>query len=367
MTDNTTTNWQRSLQALSSHCSRIAQACPPAGASLLLPASSGAAAATHHLDWLRALTGPVTSFRTSNGDERILDLLRLRHALQHDAANFDNLAAPVRRQVAFQLARELPHFDRDLTAYYMQPPPDTPEYELHVAHSLLRLDPSAHPTYQSLLAALPTWRHSGLVHVLAVAAVHMPAVADWFPRNPPSQNREDAACALHECLAALNATPQSYGKHMQDLVTLLDCEDTATTQAFFRTLDTAAVLMRVKSNAPASAPGGHCLDSALATFPTEEECALDASKLPQLWASVKPALERALPPSLLLPRPADAAAVWSDTPTPTHISRERVSGSPPIHIRRRSSLVRYSHSHPHTYLEREFQAHLRFAADVAVA
>jgi hypothetical protein len=260
----------------------------------------------------------VASFHTHTGDERVLDLLRLRHALQHDAANFDDLTAPARRQVAFQLARELPHFDRDLTAYYMQPPPDTPEYELHVAHSILRLH--SPPTPEDLA----TWRHTGLVHVLAVAALHMPAVADWFPHNPPSPTRDPAACALHECLTGLNTTPLSYRKHMHDLVTLLDCEDTATTttQAIFHTLDTAAVLMRVKSNAPANDPGGHCLDSALATFPTEEDCALDAAKLPQLWASIKPALERALPPSLLLPRPADTA-VWSDTHTPTHPHSER--------------------------------------------
>ena len=325
---------QESLQAFAAHSRRIAQAChasPPNIATITTNTNT-----TPQLDWLRALTRPVASFRTHTGDERVLDLLRLRHALQHDAANFDDLAAPARRQVAFQLARELPHFDRDLTAYYLQPAPDTPEYELHVAHSLLRLHSPPTPDPEDLA----TWRHTGLVHVLAVAALHMPAVADWFHCNPPSPTRDPAASALRECLTGLNTTPLSYRKHIQDLVTLLlTCEDTATTattQAIFHTLDTAAVLMRVKSNAPANAPGGHCLDSALATFPTEEECALDAAKLPQLWASIKPALERALPPSLLLPRPADAAAVWSDT-------------------------------HTHTQRARETQAHIRFAAGVVVA
>ena len=66
------------------------------------------------------------------------------------------------------------------------------------------------------------------------------------------------------------------------------------------TLDTFAVLMGVKSNAPLNDPKAHSLAASLASFPRPEQCGLAPELIPQLWSSIKPALERALPPSLLL-------------------------------------------------------------------
>jgi hypothetical protein len=76
---------------------------------------------------------------------------------------------------AFDLARSLPCFDRDLTAYYLTTLPATHEHELLVAHSLMRLVPDTVSHADFIHALYPAWRDHpihAMTHVLAVLAAH---------------------------------------------------------------------------------------------------------------------------------------------------------------------------------------------------
>lgn len=62
--------------------------------------------------------------------------------------------------------------------------------------------------------------------------------------------------------------------------------------------------MRVKSNAPSDEPAAHSLDLQLKAFPRMwASCQPEAwpELVPALWTTIKSSVERALPPSLLLP------------------------------------------------------------------
>ena len=157
------------------------------------------------------------------------------------------------------------------------------EYELDVAHSILRLHAPA--TLDDLRARLPVWRTQGLLHVLSLAAAHMPEPADW----PAPDN-----ASLAHCLEALQRAPREHAKTIESFIATQDLA-TASGQAIAATLDRLAILMDVKSDAETEAD--HDLARALAAFPR-----LDAPA--DAWCSLKPALERALPPSVLRLDPA---------------------------------------------------------------
>lgn len=301
---------QATLHDFAEQCRLLAEIChhntDPAQALVTVP---------HSLEWLVHLTKPAAAVTADTdpsraGLARVLDLLRLRDACAPPAAqpapSFDELSPYLKREHAFQLARELPFFDRDITAYYMEPilaaNPHLPEYELHAAHSLLRLSPSSTTTLAHFTSVLfPAWREQGLLHVLTVVSAHMPCpVSDW--------NNQPASEALATLLKTLPLA-RSYEAATRSIAHFIAHSHPNDLAAVMHTLDTAAVLMRIKSNAPHHDPKAHSLGAALASFPTPEQCTLNPDLLPKLWASIKPAIERSLPPSLLLAPPAPGT-VW---------------------------------------------------------
>jgi hypothetical protein len=194
---------------------------------------------------------------------------------------------------AYQLAQSLPHFDRDLTAYYLNLPPTAREYDLHVAHSIMRLH--SPPTPEALAAQLASWRNQGLLHVLHVAVLNMPTLTDWFPTDAPDPTRNRDAAAL----AYLLGLPRTPGAGYQEAIARFIATQnpaTPTAQAIATTLDRLAILMGVKSNAVEEPD--HDLAACLAAFPH-----LDSLEPQDVWARIKPALIRACPPSLLLVDP----------------------------------------------------------------
>jgi pimeloyl-ACP methyl ester carboxylesterase len=163
---------QASLRALTGAAGLVARQClavvahrDQVRASTLLPSG-----VPLELDWLAALAAPIANFFSPEGHERVLALLRLHHHVSRPASgDFDALSTPARRAAAFELARTLPFFDRDLTAYYTAASPIAEEYELRVAHSLMRLEP-ADRAFEAFVAradlpaapkdpsAVPLWR-----------------------------------------------------------------------------------------------------------------------------------------------------------------------------------------------------------------
>jgi hypothetical protein len=185
-----------------------------------------------------------------------------------------------------------------LTAYYLSLLPNTArEYELHVAHSIMRLHSPANP--EDLRRQLATWRHQGLVHVLSVAALNMPDLADWFPVDTPDRSTDEDARSLHHLLEQCKADPGKYESDIGLFIAALGDQKSPTAQAIATTLDRLAVLMSVKSNA--SDEPGHDLASCLQAFPR-----LDSLEPQDVWTRIKPALELALPPTLLQLDPACA-------------------------------------------------------------
>ena len=241
-----------------------------------------------NLAWFEPLAQPYRGLDRA-GFVRVDQLLELNAAcLKSDPP------PPDTRHHAFELAKALPHCDRDLTTTYLQPSSTTPEYELHVAHTILRLhDPQ---TLEDLQARLKTWRSQGLLHVLGVAALHMPDLADWFPVDTPSEDSDLCADSLLHCLEALRSKPANYAHTIESFITT-QTPETPTAQSIAVTLDRLAVLMGVRSNA-VDEPG-HDLASTLAGFPH-----LDVLEAQDAWISFKPALEDNLPPSILRVDPA---------------------------------------------------------------
>jgi hypothetical protein len=283
---------QENLKILKQYTKLLSQACRERDtlqAAHAQPLSPTPATYPRNLQWFEHLARPYQELDEASS-ARITKLLQL-----HAACDKSVPALP--RLQAYELAKSLPHFDRDLTAYYLALPPNTArEYELHVAHSIMRLHSPATP--EDLRRHLATWRHQGLLHVLSVAALNMPDLADWFPVDTPSPDKIEEACSLHECLAALHKTPGDYARTIQDFIATQD-PASATAQHIASTLDRLAVLMSVKSNA--SDEPGHDLAAALQALPR-----LDSLEPQDVWARIRPALELALPPSLLQLDPACA-------------------------------------------------------------
>lgn len=285
---------QENLKILRQYARLLTQAChhhhqagpsaaqPPAHAQ---PLSTAPPSYQRNLEWFAPLAGPYAGI-SETGSARVAQLLQL-----YQAATPNQPHTTDRELLAFQLAKSLPHYDRDLTASYLLPPDR--EIDLCVAHSILRLhDP---PDPEALQRLLGTWRNQGLIHVLSVAALHMPSLEDWFPA---CENTDKEARSLLLTLEALRAHPRDYARTIADFI---DTQDpaTPTAQAIATTLDRLAVLMSVRSDA-ATEPEHH-LAPLLAAFPC-----LDALEPHDLWHRLKSALVRSLPPSLLRVDPACA-------------------------------------------------------------
>jgi hypothetical protein len=239
-----------------------------------------------NLAWFEPLSQP---FR---GLDRAC-FIRVEQLLELDLAWKKSDAIPASpAHHAFQLAKSLPHFERDLVAYYLKPTMENPEYELHVAYSIMRLHNPA--TLEELQAHLKTWRHQGLLHVLSVAALNMPTLASWFPVDTPNPDKDMCACSLSYCIESLQTTPANYAHTIESFI---DTQDpaTPTAQAIAVTIDRLAVLMGVKSNAELE----HDLSTSLASLPE-----LDTAEISETWALLKPSLEQSLPPSCLRVDPA---------------------------------------------------------------
>lgn len=138
---------------------------------------------------------------------------------------------------------------------------------------------------------LDAWRNQGLLHVLSVAAQHMPDLSDWFPTDTPDHNRDEDARSLRLCIAALGKTPRDYARTISDFIATQD-PSTPTAQHIAGTLDRLAILMSVKSDAPLEPD--HDLRAALRVFPH-----LESLEPQDAWARIKPALVRSLPPTAL--------------------------------------------------------------------
>lgn len=294
-----------SSRCLVESCGILSRLCHAAPRSPLFHTS------TFLLEWFAPLARPSTAQDSPEGRERVLDSLRLRSACACETPDFDQLSPLAQREAAFELAQELPCFDRDLTSLYLSAGATSAimpqEYELHVAHSLLRLSPAPPSLSHFLANTLPKWREQGLLHVLALAAVNMPSPElDWriddadyqaslrdLLRALPLARSYDAAA---DCLSAFISRQTQFIMHQGEAAAQMAA-----------TLDRLAVLMRVKSNADAAAD--HSLDASLETFVRVDPAEPLADAVPRLWAAIKPSLELALPPSLLIPPPA-AGVVW---------------------------------------------------------
>lgn len=277
---------QENLKILRQYAKLLTQACHKHAtadlAAHVQPLSPNPTTYPRNLQWFEALARPYQPADTQSR-ARVEQLLQLFEASCHKSENHSD-----RRPLAYDLAKTLPHFDRDLTAYYLSLPDDTSlrEYHLCVAHSIMRLhDP---PDLAGLKQHLATWRNQGLLHVLSLAAMHMPDLADWF--HPPLDKDEEAH-SLVLTLEALRMQPRDYAQTISDFIATQD-PATPTAQAIATTLDRLAILMSVKSDADVEPQ--HDLAQALAAFPC-----LDALEPHDLWCRLQTDLVRSLPPSLL--------------------------------------------------------------------
>ena len=300
---------QDSLRSFAHNCQLLSRACHSYNHyHQFVTVNNSTDPADHSPVWMLQLTKPAVYFDTPQGLERVQDLLAIRHACQ-SCGSGSLLPSPTdprsQRQAAFELAQELPFFDRDIASVYLEPGPDTPEYMLHVAHSILSLSPTTTTLAELTSTLLPAWREKGLLHVLAVAITHLPHLADW--KLAQDEHSEALANLLKawpharsyadtdKCIAQL-VRAQSPGAHGDPVSLTL-------------TLERLAVLMGVKSNAPLNDPKAHSLSAALSSFPRPEQCGVAPELIPQLWSTIKPAIERALPPSSLR-APTTGAAYW---------------------------------------------------------
>ncbi len=290
--------FQESLKIFHQYARLLAQACHshhhhdqhlPAHAQCL---SSRPSVYPKPLEWFEHLASPFKGIPDAS-HARIDQLLKL-----YAAGSEHPPASPARTPAkqAFELARSLPHYDRDLTAFYLVSSQTLPanEYELEVAHSILRLHKP--PSLAALCQHLLAWRTQGLLHVLTVAVHNMPELADWH--LPPLGN--DPAKAQHIRFLLSHFLTDGV-QAIERYIAACD-PNSPTDQAFLAILDRLAILMGVKSNAKDET--GHSLAQALASFP-HLDLLVPASTV-EAWSRLKPALELAIPPSILRVDPAIA-------------------------------------------------------------
>lgn len=240
------------------------------------------------LEWFEHLAGAFRGLDDA-GRARVDQLLKLH------AAGSETAPARTPAKQAFELAKSLPHYDRDLTAYYLVSSQTLPatEYELEVAHSILRLHKP--PSLAALCQHLSSWRNQGLLHVLSVAAHNMPELADWNLPGDPTK-------AQHVRYLLAHLRTDGYTQAIERFIATLD-PASPNDQAFLAILDRLAILMGVKSNAHDET--SHSLAQALASFPHLD--ALVPGSTADAYARLKPALESAMPPSILRVDPAIAS------------------------------------------------------------
>lgn len=190
------------------------------------------------------------------------------------------------RHEAYHLVRTLPHFDRAMAGLCFQ---CEREYELDVARAISDLQGYA-ASIEGAQRELLVWRTRGLLYPLVVAARRMPCARDWLS---PDLLHEASARGLQACLEALHSA-RTLDDALDAVRAFAASQDLgqASARAVARLLDRLAVLMRVKSNAEGQLD--HDLDRVLSAFPD-----LGRMDAPDIWATVKPALERAMPPTLL--------------------------------------------------------------------
>lgn len=280
---------QENLKILTQFTKLLTQACHPTLDTALTahvqPLSRTPLSYPRALRWFQPLT---TKFQPLDAVdlERVTSLLELRAACTNKGLL--SSAPAMQCELAMQLAQELPNFDRALTAFYLGSPlatgPST-ELDLLIAHSVLRL--------HGVVSSQPDlWRSEGLVHVLSIAAMNMPTLADWFQTPTPDPATDDDARALAHFLDRINATPREYVQAIECFIATLNGSSSRTAQAIATTIDRLAILMNVKSDAIDES--GHDLAAALASFPQDFELQHTAT-----WTRIKAALEQSMPPSIL--------------------------------------------------------------------
>ena len=304
-----------SLRTFTTLCHTItaavqAQDPPQLGPPALLPLPP-------QLRWLAALCTPITSVPMDL--QRTLDCVSLhyyssssraitapRPAPSCPSSSFADLSEHEQRAAAFEAARDLPWFDRNLTAFYAGPAV-TYEYELRIAHSIMRLLPPPHPTkgraaataaYDAFLQQhLPDWRaRSGALHVLSVLAANMPSLeSDWnFPAVADLEPEADPSRQAFEfCLHTLPIA-RSYDAAARALSKLSAHPPPPSVSAL---IDHACALMHVTrahltrcNHPPPVTP------SLLQQLGTPQ---LDPDAIPRLWTGMKAFLETNVHPSLL--------------------------------------------------------------------
>ena len=201
---------QAALHDLARCCHELSKACHAAAKQRTTQTEHKAFAPTpstaaDRLAWIRALAAPSAITDTHPPPSMLIIL--------HEPTTADSPIPETdtaKREAAFNLARQLPYFDRSLTAYYLSSPNlARNELDLHVAHSILRLTPPSTTLQEFLTNHFPFWRTQGLLHVLALAAANMPsAERDWglTPRGAePVQTLLDAIAAARSPLEVARA------------------------------------------------------------------------------------------------------------------------------------------------------------------
>jgi len=200
-----------------------------------------------------------------------------------------------RQQLAFDLLRSLPHFDRGLAAACF--PACAHAYELEVARQVMRrLGDRA--SLDQCRVELSGWRRRGLYYPLLVAAAHLPALEQWLPGELAD---EPPARALAALLAGL---AHDHAPDIDRLVAGLahaHAPEHAASRRLATALDRIAAAMRVKSDA--AHRDDHALDRCLERLPSGLDDPVD------IWRRAKPELERALPVTALL-APLKGKPAW---------------------------------------------------------
>ena len=234
------------------------------------------------LEWASGLLGPMRA--QADADWQNIEKMAAFYASQRGVDPAEGL---------FHLHLTMPCYDRDVTrALLHRHFPRADEYELDVCRLMLR---APGLTYRAWLADFPRWRSKGLLYPLGVAALYMPELDDWLPRE----------CHANTLAQAFHAFVQSVHHPGADPVPLLNAlqaawaaDGTHTNLLLAHTLDRVAVLMRVKSNGRLACDRDFALQPALDAFPRSFGAdPHDATY--HAWHALKYRIEDAMPPSLL--------------------------------------------------------------------
>jgi hypothetical protein len=141
------------------------------------------------LEPLRATVRPNPSLEPAF--DRLLQLIRETPAAPRGLAG--GAAAEL-----YALQQTLPHVDVEMVRHMLRAGrPSVHGYEAHVSSHLLRTRPGL--SWMEHQEALDAWRDSGLLHLLLLAATHMPTLNNWLPVELHEQAR-----GWGETLIALN-------------------------------------------------------------------------------------------------------------------------------------------------------------------